>query len=123
MDNKITIIEGPPPTFELVQDGWALGLSDSPILSDLAVTQLRTFNGAELVRRCNKAWRIQEPIFLEYRTMDGLLAETPIVAARLQDVEEGQMLLLWVRLDSDDIEIEVDYEDDIGDLDDDDEEA
>ena len=32
------------------------------------------------------------------------------------------MLLLWVRLDSDDIEIEVDYEDDLGDLDDDDEE-
>jgi hypothetical protein len=122
MDNKITIIEGPPPTFELVQDGWALGLNDSPSLSDLAVTHLRTFNGAELVRRCNKAWRIQEPMVLEYRTMDGLLAEAPIVAARLQDVQEGQMLLLWVRLDSDEIEIEVDYEDDLGDLDDDDEE-
>ena len=24
MDNKITIIEGPPPAFEEIDDGWAL---------------------------------------------------------------------------------------------------
>ena len=31
MDDKITIIEGPPPVFEPVQDGWALGLGEGPL--------------------------------------------------------------------------------------------
>jgi hypothetical protein len=38
MDEKITIIEGPPPTFEAVSDGWALGLNEGPSLADVAVT-------------------------------------------------------------------------------------
>jgi len=31
-DNKITIIEGPPPVFEPARDGWALGLCEGPHL-------------------------------------------------------------------------------------------
>jgi hypothetical protein len=121
MDNKITIIEGPPPTFEVVQEGWVLGLNDGPNLADLVVTHLRTINGAELVRRCYNAWHNQEPIYLEFRTEEGLFEEAPVIAARYQEVEDGQMLILWVRLERLDIEIELDYEDDLGDLDEDDE--
>jgi hypothetical protein len=121
MDNKITIIEGPTPTFEVVQDGWVVGLIDSPVLSELAVTHLRTFNGAELVRRCYKAWRSHEEIVLEYRSMDGTPAEAPIVAARFQEMDEGQMLVLWVRMEVEDIEIELGYGDESGILDDDEE--
>ena len=72
MEDKITIIEGPPPTFELVNEGWVLSLTDSPSLANMAVTRLRTFNGPSLVERCHKAWRDQHPIYLEYRTSDGL---------------------------------------------------
>ncbi len=120
MENKITIIEGPPPTFEVAQDGWVLGLNDSPALADMAVTRLRTFNGDALVERCHKAWRHQEPIHLEFRAMDGLKQEAPIVAARTVDVDDQQMLVLWVRLENEDIELEIDYEDDFGDNEDDD---
>ena len=119
MDNKITIIEGPPPTFELVQDGWIVGLIDSPVLADLAVTHLRTLNGAELVRRCYKAWRGQEEIVLEYRTLEGMVAEAPIVAARFRTLDEGQMLVLWVRMEAEDVEIELGYGDEPGSWDDD----
>ena len=52
MDEKITIIEGPPPVFEAVNDGWALGLNESSRLSVPALTRLRTFNGPALVERC-----------------------------------------------------------------------
>ncbi|MDX1437517.1 MAG: hypothetical protein R3335_11940 [Anaerolineales bacterium] len=121
MDNKITIIEGPTPTFEVVRDEWVVGLIDSPVLAELAVTRLRTFNGAELVRRCYNAWREHETMYLEYRGMDGLPAEVPIVAARFQEVDEGQMLELWVQLEIEDIEIDLDYGDDFGDLIDDEE--
>ncbi len=120
MDNKITIIEGPPPTFEAVQEGWVLGLNESPKLADIAITRLRTFNGPALVERCFRAWKDGQAIQLEFRTMDGLLQEAPIVAARTLSTDEGQLLILWVRLDNDDVELEIDYEDDFGDSDEDD---
>ncbi len=71
MDEKITIIEGPPPTFEVVKDSWVSGLSDSATLASIAITRLRTFNGPSLVERCHRAWRNQNAIYLEYRATDG----------------------------------------------------
>lgn len=112
MDEKITIIEGPPPTFEAVHEGWVLGLNESPILSDVAITRLRTFNGPALVERCHRAWRNQQPIYLEYRSEeDGLERNAPILAARSVDTEDGQVLLLWVRLTDEEIELELGYDD------------
>lgn len=113
MDDKITIIEGPSPTFEAVGDGWALGLNESPLLYNIALTRLRTFNGPALIERCHKAWRNRNAINLEFRDMDGLESHAPIVAARALDTDDGQMLLLWVRLeyDDDDIETDGDFDD------------
>ena len=120
MEDKITIIEGPPPTFKAVPDGWVLGLNESPYLADIAVTRLRTYNGPALVERCYNAWREQHPIHLEFRNTDGLEYQTPILAARTYEADDGQMLLLWVRLEKEEVELEIDYDDDFGDdLDDD----
>jgi hypothetical protein len=110
MDEKITIIEGPPPTFETVNDGWALGLSDSPVLADIAITRLRTYNGPSLVERCYRAWHKQQTIYLEYRTSDGLEDTAPIVAARTLEIDEGQVLLLWVRLNNHEVDLELGYD-------------
>jgi hypothetical protein len=120
MEEKITIIEGPPPTFEVISEGWVLGLNESPSLSDVVVTRLRTFNGPSLVERCHRAWRYNNSITLEYRSDDGLLQQAPIVAARYVDVEDGQLLVLWLRLIDEAIELEIDYDDDFGDEADDD---
>jgi hypothetical protein len=120
MDEKITIIEGPPPTFEAVNEGWVLGLNESPKLAEMAITRLRTFNGPALVERCYRAWRDHQAIQLEFRTPEGLERLAPIVAARTIEVDEGQMLLLWVRLDAEEVELELGYEDDAGDESDDD---
>lgn len=118
-DDKITIIEGPPPSFELISDGWALGLNEGPFLFDVGITRLRTYNGPALVERCHRAWRHRKDIHLEYRQEDGLEAETPILAARTLESDDGQVLLLWVRLEAKDVEIEMDFDDDPGDEDDD----
>jgi hypothetical protein len=115
MDDKITIIEGPSPTFEAVGDGWALGLNESPLLYNIALTRLRTFNGSALIERCHKAWRSQNTMNLVFRDMDGLESNAPIVAARALDTNDGQMLLLWVRLDYDEDEVEVDDDSDFDD--------
>jgi hypothetical protein len=120
MDDKITIIEGPPPTFELIPGGWVTGIIDSPSPTNVAITRLRTFNGAELLERCHRAWRHNEPIHLEFRSEDGLTRQVPIVAARHTQIPDGDMLHLWVHLPEDDIEFEFDFfdEDDEEDFDD-----
>jgi hypothetical protein len=114
MDDKITIIEGPPPTFESVSDGWVWGLNEGPNLGEILLTRLRTFNGPALVERCHRAWRHQRPISLEYRNSDGLQEQAPIVAARFVETDEGHMLLLWVNLIEEGIELEFGYDDDFG---------
>ncbi|HJW90484.1 MAG TPA: hypothetical protein VJ436_07570 [Anaerolineales bacterium] len=120
MDDKITIIEGPPPTFEAVNEGWVLGFNESPTLGEIAVTRLRTFNGPALVERCHRAWRNQQTIQLEFRNTEGLQQQAPIVAARYVETEEGHLLILWVRLTDEEVELELGYEDDQGDSEDDD---
>jgi len=115
MDEKITIIEGPPPTFEAVSDEWVTGLNEGPRLGQIAATRLRTFNGPALVERCHRAWHNHQTIYLEYRTPDGLEHQTPIVAARYVDFDEGHLLILWVRLMDEEVEVHLGYEDDEGD--------
>ncbi len=97
MDDKITIIEGPTPVFEDTNDGWAIGLNESPMLYDTLFTQVRTFNGPALVERCHHAWKRNSTIYLHYRNEMGLEEKAPIVAARSVDTNDGQVLLLWLR--------------------------
>jgi len=111
MDDKITIIEGPPPSFDEVFDGWVLGLNESPNLAGVAVTRLRTFNGPALIERCYRAWNQNHPMTLEYRAMDGLDQTARILAARAIEVDDGQMVVLWVKMNKDDIELEIGYDD------------
>ena len=112
MQEKITIIEGPSPTFELVEEGWSTGVMEGPTLYGVALTHLRTFNGGELVERCHRAWKSKEAISLEYRDEEGNHKEAPIVAARNAETDEGEMLMLWVRLPDEEIELAFGYEDD-----------
>ena len=112
METKITIIEGPPPVFEPVQDGWALSLSEGPSSLVNAVTKLRTFNGPELVERCFRAWRSYKTMHLLYKNDMGLEQEAPIQAVRAVESEDGHVLLLWVYLDPEIVEFEIDLEDD-----------
>ena len=97
MEDKITIIEGPPPVFETVNDGWALGLNESPWLYDLTLTQVRTFSGPALVERCHRAWKQGITMYLHYRDEMGLEEKAPILAARSAETADGQVLILWVR--------------------------
>ena len=114
-EEKITIIEGPTPTFEQIPELWVHGLSEGAMQSEMVMTRLRTLDGPSLVERCNKAWRNQRDIQLEYRAMNGLNAEAPIVAARNLATDEGDMLLLWLRMPDDSVELEIGYDDDFGD--------
>ncbi len=108
MDDQITIIEGPPPVFEHVNDGWAMGLNEGPHLFVPALTRLRTFNGAALVERCYRAWHSKITMHLLYRNEAGAEQTAPILAARNVPTDDGDVLLLWVYLDHQRIEYEID---------------
>jgi hypothetical protein len=111
-EDCITIIEGPPPVFEPVQDGWALGLNEGPLQTVTALTRLRTFNGPALVERCYGRWHNQQSIELHYRNEMGLVQTAPISAARTVQTPDGHVLLLWIYLNRDEVEFEVDSADD-----------
>ena len=107
METEITIIEGPPPVFEPVQEAWALSLTESSSSLVNVLTRLRTFNGPKLVERCNRAWRNDKTMHLLYRNELGLEQEAPIQAARTVETEEGQTLTLWLYLDPQTVKFEV----------------
>lgn len=111
MEDRITIIEGPTPFFEPVQDGWALGLNESRAFSFTALTRLRTFNGPALVERCHRQWHKNEPINLHYRDDVGLEQTAPILAARSVETDDGQVLLLWLHIEREDMQLEIDSND------------
>jgi hypothetical protein len=106
MDDKITIIEGPTPIFEEINDGWALGLNEGPVLYDLVMTRVRTYNGQALVERCHRAWNNRSSMFLHYRNELGMEEKAPIMAARSVTTDDGSVLLLWVRLEFEETETE-----------------
>ncbi len=113
-ERKITIIEGPPPTFEPVppvQMGVLLGVLEGPEGHQLAVTRVRALNGPALVERCYRAWRDRTMIPLEFRTPMGTLQRVPIVAVKHHKAEEGDVLTLWVLLTRDVLEEMVEAQD------------
>ncbi len=111
-ERKITIIEGPPPTFEAAMDEWAMAMVEGPSLKKIAVTRVRALNGPALVERCYRAWKQREPIHLEFRSADGLIQRVPIVAAHYSQIDDADVLRLWVAVDNPDIEIDYEFVDD-----------
>ncbi len=107
-DNEITIIDGKTPDFEPARDPWAYGLLETSQPHNVVVTQVRTQNGNALVERCHRAWRRGESISLHYRNEIGMDTYIPILAARAGRVEEGDVLTLWLDLNPDKFELELD---------------
>ena len=93
----ITIVEGPEPEFSSHNDVWALSLLEGVDYIGLERCRLRTFNGPAMVERCRKAWAKGRPVLLDYPNRLGLRRQTPVAAARWEEIEEGMLLHLWVR--------------------------
>jgi hypothetical protein len=59
--------------------------------------ELRTFNGEDIVNRCRNAWAEDRPVKLDYPDYLRLRRQVDVVALRLQDADEGPMIVLWLR--------------------------
>lgn len=92
----ITIIEGPTPEFMPNPQGWVQSIYEGPQENDVALCQLRTGNGDDIIERCQRAWQEGRPVRLDYPDDLRLRQQVDVVALRLTSIDEGQLLLLWV---------------------------
>lgn len=93
----ITIVEGPPPEFKTVDDGWMYSLLESSHPYFISLCQVRSLKGQQLLERCQRAWSAQRPIRLDFPTLTGFRKQLEIIAARYEPLPEGDLLNLWVR--------------------------
>ncbi|NLF63893.1 MAG: hypothetical protein GX579_04760 [Chloroflexi bacterium] len=107
----ITIIEGPTPEFQAVPSLWLQSVYEGPVDAALAQCELRTANGDDIVERCQAAWRERRPVLLDFPDDLRMRQEVEVVAMRLREVEEGTVLVLWVRWPLDEVEVEEEEED------------
>ena len=94
----ITIVEGPAPDFMPVSSEWPLSLAEGANNSVCATCKLRTFDAKVLAERCRTAWREGRAVHLDYPDGEGGRLEADIVAVRTDEVEQGDILHLWVCL-------------------------
>lgn len=94
----ITIIEGPTPEFMPHPQVWAQSIFEGPDETDIALCQLRTGNGEDIMERCGRAWQEGRPVRLDYPDDLRLRQQTDVVALRLTRIDEGELLLLWVAM-------------------------
>jgi hypothetical protein len=100
----ITIIEGPTPEFRPTPVDWVQSVLEGPIDRLVAVCQLRTGNGEDIMDRCRNAWKDGRPVRLDFPDEMRMRQQVDVVSLRLEQLDEGEALMLWVALPLDDIE-------------------
>ena len=76
----ITIVEGPPPEFRDVVNEWAYGVSESALSNEIALCEMRTFDGPKLVKRCQDAWREGRPAQFSVKESEPATAVREVLA-------------------------------------------
>lgn len=116
----IEIIEGPPPEFQPTAQSWLQSLYEGPEISEIAMCQLRTASGQDIQERCEWAWEERRPVVLDFPDQWGMRQQLDVVALRLSEVEEGELLTIWVAVPGIMLDDEDEIDDDEEDEEDDD---
>ncbi len=118
----ITIIEGPTPDFMPNPQGWVQSIYEGPMITDVALCQLRTGNGSDIVERCERAWEEGRVYYSKPVVQKIWSAGSASRGRYLSETDEGQLLLLWVTMpwemveDDEESEIGDDYDPDSDDI-------
>jgi hypothetical protein len=93
----IEVLEGPTPDFQPAPYLRMQMVYEGPVDAEAAYCELRTANGENIMERCRQAWRELRPVRLDYPDELRMRQQVDVVAARLRNVPEGVILMLWVR--------------------------
>ena len=110
----ITIIEGPTPDFQPTPQRWLQSIHVGPEDRSTAHVQLRTMTGEDIMDRCQNAWDEGRFLKLDFPDHMRMRKQVDVVAMRLQERDEGMMLLLWVAFPLETEEEAFDEDDDGG---------
>ena len=94
---SITVLEGPTPDFQADSHLWLQSVYEGPVDAAIAQCELRTGNGEDIMERCRQAWEEGRPVLLDFPDELRMRQEVDVVGLRLREVEEGTVLVLWVR--------------------------
>jgi hypothetical protein len=100
----ITIIEGPTPEFRPTPVDWVQSVLEGPTDRLVAVCNLRTGNGEDIMERCRNAWKEHRPVRLDFPDEMRMRQQVDVVSIRLEQLDAGPALMLWVALPLDVIE-------------------
>lgn len=106
----ITIIEGPTPDFQPSPQSWLQSIYEGPDDKVIAVCQLRTMNGEGIQERSQRAWGEGRPVRLDYPDEMRMRRQVDVVALRLQEIDAGPLLQIWVSLPIDMVEEEEEFD-------------
>jgi hypothetical protein len=95
----ITIVEGPPPTFQPAQETWVHSLSGGVVAHEITTCQTRTLKCTALSERCRRAWQAGRPVLLDFPDEIGLRRQLEVIAIRCKELPEGTLLHVWTRDD------------------------
>jgi hypothetical protein len=93
----ITIVEGPTPEFRPSPNLLFRSIYEGPEDAEISTCELRTLNGESIVERCRNAWKEGRPVRLDFPDYMRMRQQFDVVGMRLQELDEGPMLMLWVR--------------------------
>lgn len=108
----ITIIEGPTPEFRITPQEWVQSVHEGPEARVVASCQLRTGNGNDIVERCQRAWKELRPVQLDFPDEMRMRQRLDVLGLRLQDLDAGPMLTVWVALPPEFAEEDFEFDDD-----------
>jgi hypothetical protein len=77
----------------------------------VAICELRTNTGEEIMDRCAAAWREGRPVRLDFPDELRMRQQVDIVAMRLRHADQGNVLVLWIKDELDEEMIEALEED------------
>lgn len=100
----ITIIEGPTPEFRPTPVDWVQSVLEGPEDRLVAMCHLRTGNGGDIMERCRNAWKDGRPVRLDFPDEMRMRQQVDVVSIRLEQLDEGEALMLWVALPLDEVE-------------------
>jgi hypothetical protein len=106
----ITIVEGPTPEFQAAPFLSLQSVYEGPVDVEVALTELRTMNGDDILERCQAAWRDGRAVVLDFPDDLRMRQEVDVVAMRLREIDEGTVLMLWVNLPLEEDEEEEEWE-------------
>lgn len=102
----IEVLEGPTPDFMPAPHVTLQMVHEGPLDAETAFCELRTGNGEDIMERCRNAWKENRPVKLDFPDEIRMRQQVDVVAARLREVDEGTILMLWVRLPIEEEEVE-----------------